>query len=308
VASASGDEQRDEAPGPTPAAGGRPRIDSSNPTIRQRELGLRLREFRNARGMTVEDVAGHLLCSMTKISRLETGARRVSQRDVRDLCELYGVTDPADRDYLMSLAKQSREAGWWRQYDDLGLDPFIGLEQEASAITSFSMYYVPGLLQTADYARAIVLGVIPKISPEILDQRVEARLKRQLILDRLSPPNYRVLLDEAVLHRKIGSADVMTAQLDKLLERIEDRKVTLQVVPFSFGAHSGTESNFDMLEFSDEMRQGPVVYVEGLVGNNYHERPADIRRYREAIDSLRDAALGPRDSAALIASIRASNT
>jgi transcriptional regulator with XRE-family HTH domain len=283
----------------------RPRVSSSNPTIRQRELGLRLRELRNERGLTVEAVAGQLLCSATKISRLETGSRRASQRDVRDLCQLYDINDPGQREYLMSLAKQSRESGWWNQYDDLSLDPFIGLEDEASAITSWSMYYIPGLLQTAEYARAIILGVLPRVSPQVLDQRVEARLKRQLILGRSAPPSYRVILDEAVLHRNIGGAGVVQGQLDKLLERAESQQVAVQVIPFGAGAHSGTESNFDLLEFSQDMLQGPVVYVEGLLGNLYYERPPDIRRYREAIDNLRDAALGARDSIALISRIRA---
>ena len=118
-------------------------------------------------------------------------------------------------------------------------------------------------------------------------------------------PSYRVIMDEAVLHRNIGGDGVMRGQLDKLLERSQDQRVVLQVVPFGAGAHSGAESNFDLLEFSDDILQGPVVYVEGLVGNLYYERPPDIRRYREAIDNLRDAALGARDSIGLISRIRA---
>ncbi|HEX5295154.1 MAG TPA: helix-turn-helix transcriptional regulator [Streptosporangiaceae bacterium] len=305
VASARGDDQPDPAPLGPAGPQSRPRATSSNPTIRQRELGLRMRELRNEHGMTVEAVAGHLLCSATKISRMETGSRRASQRDVRDLCELYEVSDPDQREYLMGLARQSREAGWWNQYDDLSLNPFIGLEDEASAVTSWSMYYVPGLLQTAEYARAIILGIMPRVSPQVLDQRVEARLKRQLILDRSTAPSYRAIMDEAVLHRNVGGEGVMRNQLDKLLERSESQQVVIQVIPFGAGAHSGAESNFDLLEFSDDILQGPVVYVEGLVGNLYFERQLDIRRYREAIDNLRDAALGARDSIALISQIRA---
>src|SRR5712691_2150110 len=115
----------------------------ANPTVRQRELGLRLRELRNKLGLTVEEVGEQMLCSATKISRLETGARRASLRDVRDLCRIYGVTDEAEARDLMNLARQAREPGWWTQFDDLRLDPYIGLEQEAIAITAFSMYYVP---------------------------------------------------------------------------------------------------------------------------------------------------------------------
>jgi transcriptional regulator with XRE-family HTH domain len=304
MASASGNDHDDARPVPERARTPR---GSGSPTVRQRELGLRLRELRLMRKMTVEAVAGELLCSTAKISRLETGARRASLRDVRDLCALYQVTNPADRDYLMDLARQSREAGWWRQYDDLRLDPFIGLEQEASAITSFSMYYMPALLQTHDYAHAIIQGIAPKTPPKIREQRVDARLRRQRILEEPVPPRYRVLIDQAVLLRQVGGPGVFTAQLDKLLDSAESRKAIVQVVPFSIGAYSAGDSNFDILDFPDDMLQGPVVYVEGLVSNLYYERPVDIKRYREAVDNIRDSALGPRDSIALINELRASS-
>jgi transcriptional regulator with XRE-family HTH domain len=134
--------------------------EGANPTVRQRELGMRLREFRHARELTVEEVGERLLCSATKISRLETGARRASLRDVRDLCQIYGVTDQAEADGLMSLARQAREPDWWTQYDDLRLDPYISLEQEAVAITSFSMYDV-----TACCKRATTRGRLSRASP-----------------------------------------------------------------------------------------------------------------------------------------------
>jgi transcriptional regulator with XRE-family HTH domain len=118
--------------------------------VRQRELGKRLRELRNDRGMTVEDAADKLLCSATKISRLETGVRRPSLRDVRDLCALYEVDESTAADF-MSLARGAREPGWWTQYEDINLDPYIGLEHEATAITCYSTYYIPALLQTEDY-------------------------------------------------------------------------------------------------------------------------------------------------------------
>ena len=133
----------------------------TSPTVRQRELGKRLRELRGQHEMTVEDVAEKLLCSATKVSRLETAVRRPSLRDVRDLCVLYGV-DEATSAELMSLARGAREQGWWTQYEDLDLDPYIGLEQEAEAITCFSMYYMPALLQTEDYAQTIIKASRPK--------------------------------------------------------------------------------------------------------------------------------------------------
>src|ERR1700685_2385464 len=187
-----------------------------SPTIRQRELGIRLREFRTAKGFTVEDVATELLCSPTKISRAETGARRATLRDVRDLCQLYEV-DAETSAELMNLAREARQPSWWTKYDDLKIVPFIGMEQAATAITSFGMYFVPALLQTEDFARAIIKGIAPKIEEDILDQRVDARMMRQRLLTQPKPPKYRALVDEAVLHRQVGGPAVMKAQLDKIL-------------------------------------------------------------------------------------------
>jgi len=264
---------------------------------------MRLRDLRNGLGLTVDDVAHRLLCSATKISRLETGARRASLRDVRDLCGIYGVTGQAAAE-LMELASKAREPGWWTQYDEPVLSPYIGLEQEAVAITSFSMYYVPALLQTSDYARAVIRGIERKIDPDALDQRVEARLRRHELLERESPPRYRALLDEAVLHREIGGPAVMAIQLDRILKSAADERVTVQVIPFDAGAHASADSNFVILEFDEQSHQRPVVYVEGLFNNRYQERPAEVARYREAAEYLRDAALSPRDSTSLIIQIR----
>jgi transcriptional regulator with XRE-family HTH domain len=274
----------------------------ANPTIRQREVGVRLRQHRTALGRTVEDVAGQLLCSATKISRLETGARRASLRDVRDLCRIYDVGEQETAE-LMGLARQAREPGWWTQYEDLKLEPYIGLEQDASAITTFDMYWVPALMQTADYARAIVAGVARRIDPAILDQRVEARLRRQQLLDRERPPRYRTIIDEAVLRRKVGSSLVMAEQLDKILQLTQEEKATVQVIPFDAGAHASADSNFVFLEFDDGPLHG-LVFVESLVANLYQERKVEIDRYREAIEYLRDEALSPRDSVDLIVQIR----
>jgi transcriptional regulator with XRE-family HTH domain len=272
--------------------------------VRQRQLGKRLRELRNGLGLTVEDVGQELLCSATKISRLETGARRASLRDVRDLCRVYGVTGQADADDLMNLARRAREPGWWTRYDDLGLSPYIGLEQEAIAITCFSMYYVPALLQTAEYARAIIRSIDRRMDPKIIDQRVEARILRQQLLERETPPRYRVLLDEAVLHRQVGGPAGIRTQLDQILRCAEEEKVIAQVVRFDVGGHGATDSNFDLLEFSRDSLQNPVVYVEGLFTNRYYERAEQIERYREALEYLRDVALSPRDSNSLIAKMR----
>lgn len=277
-------------------------VTGTSPTVRQRELGKRLRDLRNERVLTVEDVAGRLLCSATKISRLETGARRPSLRDVRDLCALYELDEVISAE-LMTLARGARERGWWTQYEDINLDPYIGLEAVATAITSYSMYYVPALLQTEEYARALIKAIAPRIDPGVHDQRVEVRLRRQQLLDDDRRPRYRVLLDEAVLCRRIGGPEVMVAQLGKIVEAQRQAKVTLQVIPFEFGAHAAQDSNFVLLEFEDK-DLSPVVFVEGLTGNQYIERSTDIARYREAIEYLRDSALTPRDSLLRVEQVR----
>jgi transcriptional regulator with XRE-family HTH domain len=279
-------------------------VTGTSPTVRQRELGKRLRELRGQHDMTVEDVAEKLLCSATKISRLETGVRRPSLRDVRDLCALYGVNESTATE-LMSLARGAREQGWWTQYEDLKLDPLIGLEQEATAITCYSVYYMPALLQTSDYANAIVRAIAPKIDSQILKQRVEARLRRQQLLVGANRPRYRVLLDEAVLHRPVGGATTMAAQLDNVLEAARQEKVTVQVIPFDVGAHAAADGYFILLEFND-LNLPPVVFLEGLTGIQYLERANEIARYREAVEYLRDSALSPRDSLLLIAERRKS--
>ena len=274
-----------------------------SPTVRQRELGTRLRGLRYERGMTVEDVAEKLLCSATKISRLETGARRPSLRDVRDLCALYEV-DEATSAGFMSLARGAREQGWWTQYEDLDLDPLIGLEQEAAAITCYSMNYIPGLLQTEEYARGIITTIAPKMDPHIVQQRVEARLRRQRLLQGDNRPRYHVVLDEAVLRRGVGGSALMVAQLDKVLEAVRHDKVTVQVIPFDSGAYPAADGYFVLLEFGHDSGLWPVVFIEGLSGNQYLERRADIARYRETIDYLRDRALDPPDSVDLVVTAR----
>jgi transcriptional regulator with XRE-family HTH domain len=277
-------------------------VSGTSPTVRQRELGKRLRELRGEHGLTVEDVAEKLLCSATKISRLETGARRPSLRDVRDLCALYDV-DESTASALMSLARSAREQGWWTQYEDLKLDPLIGLEQEASAISCYSMYYMPALLQTSDYAYTIIKAIAPKMDEQILAQRVEARLRRQQLLEADNRPRYRVLLDEAILHRPVGGAALMAAQLSHVLEGARQGRVTVQVVPFDAGAHAAADGYFVLLEF-DGPDLPPVVFLEGLTGIHYLERKDEIARYRESLEYLRDYALRPRDSQGLIAEHR----
>ena len=277
-------------------------MSGTSPVARQRELGTRLRALRNERGLTVEEVAAELLCSTTKISRLETAARRPSLRDVRDLCVLYELDQQMSRE-LMSLAREARESGWWTEYPDLGLDPLIGLEQEAATITCYSMYYMPGLLQTEEYAELIIKTVAPKMDLHVVQQRTAARMRRQEVLGE-NGPFYNVILDEMVFRRGVGSLSLMAAQVSKVLQLVHSNHITVQVIPFKAGAYAAADSYFVLLEFDDESNLWPVVYIEGLTDNQYLQRGPDIARYRETVDYLRDRALDPDGSTEFMENVR----
>jgi len=277
-------------------------VSGTSPVARQRELGTRLRALRNERGLTVEEVAAELLCSTTKISRLETAARRPSLRDVRDLCVLYELDQQMSRE-LMSLAREARESGWWTEYPDLGLDPLIGLEQEAASITCYSMYYMPGLLQTEEYAELIIKTVAPKMDLHVVQQRTAARMRRQEVLGD-NGPFYSVILDEMVLRRGVGSPSLMAAQVGKVLRLARSDRITVQVIPFEAGAYAAADSYFVLLEFDDESNLWPVIYIEGLTDNQYLQRGPDIARYRETVEYLRDRALDPDGSIKFMENVR----
>lgn len=274
-----------------------------SPTVRRRELGALLRSLRLEQGFTVDQVAERLLCSPSKVSRMETGARGATARDVRDLCELYGVTDPTQREHMARLAAEGRQQGWWQGYELDYFGTYVGLEQEATSIRIFQSTVVPGLLQTESYARATLEAVVPEFTTERIDQLVQVRLTRQQSLTRDPPLRLWVVLDESVLHRMIGGISVMREQLERLLEAAKSPRVTIQVIPYSAGAHPAMESTFDILGFS-EPTPG-VVYVEGLIGYIYLERPQDLRRYQLVFERLSQVALNPQDSTKLIAEIGA---
>ena len=244
-----------------------------------------------------------IMCSATKISRLEAGARRPSLRDVKDLCLLYEV-DKSTADEFMTLAREARDQEWWTQFEDLNLDPYLGLEEVASAITSYTMYYIPALLQIENYTRVIIETIAPRMDPNVLRHRVEVRMRRQKRLEEADKPRYRVFLDEAVLYRSIGGPAIMAAQLGKVMEVERQNKVTFQIVPFDLGAHAAQDSNFILFEFDEKADLSPVVFVEALTGNHYLEKEADIGRYREAVEYLRDTALSPRDSVRRLTEIK----
>ena len=271
-----------------------------SPTVRRRELGALLRALRNEKGLTVEQAADQLLCSPSKVNRMETGHGAATPRDIRDLCNLYDVTDQAGRDHLMTLAREGKRQGWWQSYD-LGYATYVGLEAEAVAISGFQSSVVHGLLQTADYARAGHEGAMPRLSPEQIEMQIEAKLTRQRILTQDNPPRFTVVLDEATLHRMVGGRRVMAEQLAKILELSARPNIRVQVLPYEVGAHPGVESNFTLLELPNSTPG--VVFVEGLIGSTYLERADDLKKYRGIFDQLQNIALNPKGSADLVAKI-----
>ena len=275
--------------------------EARSPTVRRRELGALLRKLRTEQGLTVEQAAGRLLFSMSKLSRMETGHGVATPRDIRDLCDLYGVTDAAERDHMTHLAVEGRQQAWWQSYE-LTYATYVGLEAEAVAIGDFQSSVVPGLLQIADYARAGHEATMPRLSPRQIEMQIEAKLTRQGLLTRAVPPSFRAILDEAVLHRAVGGPQVMAAQLAHLIKTAGLPNVTIQVIPFAVGSHPGLESNFNILELPPPTPS--VVFVEGLVGSVYLERPVDLKRYREVFERLQIIALSPKDSIDIIAEIR----
>jgi len=269
-----------------------------SPTVRRRELGALLRALRNEKGLTAEQVADSLLCSLSKVSRMETGHSTPSLRDIRDLCGLYEVTDGAERERLMTLARQSKEQAWWQSYD-LAYATYVGLEAEAVAISAFQSSAVHGLLHTADYARANHESSMPRLDPEQIDLQIEAKLTRQRILTRADPPSFAVVLDEAVLHRMVGGRRVMATQLAQILDVSALPNVTVQILPFALGAHPALESNFTILELPDPTPG--VVFAEGMIGSTYLDRPEDLKRYHDVFHELQSIALDPKDAGDLIA-------
>lgn len=275
----------------------------SSPTLRRRELGTLLRALRNERGLTVDQVAAELLCSPSKVSRMETGQRGATARDIRDLCELYSVTDPEERARMTRLAAEGKQQGWWQSYELDYFATYVGLEESATSMRQYQSTTIPGLLQTPEYARVTCEVLDPPVPTERIDVLVEVKMRRQRRLSGEPPLPLHVILDEAVLHRAVGGPAVMSTQLDHVTAAARKHDVTVQVIPFSAGAHSAMDSTFTVLDFAGSVSS--VVYVEGLVGWIYLERPHDIARYERIFERLQSSALGPQESVELIARISA---
>jgi transcriptional regulator with XRE-family HTH domain len=275
--------------------------DVRSPTLRRRELGARLRALRLAQGLTVEQAADQLLCSPSKVSRMETGQRGATLRDVRDLCRIYGLADPTQVEYLMGLVREAKQQAWWQSYD-LDYATYVGLEQAATTLCYYQSTIVPGLLQTAGYARAMHKGSMPaEFTPERADELIEVRLRRQQVLTREPPMELRVVLDEAVLYRVVGGSSVMAMQLQHFIAIANRPNVTLQVIPFNVGAHPAMENMFNIIEFGDVAPR--VVYVEGLMGWLFLERGNDVIRYTQVFEHLCEIALNPKDTIELISEV-----
>ena len=272
--------------------------------MRRRRLALELRRFREAARMTCEDVAGHLECSTSKISRIETGRVRVSPRDVRDMLDLYRVPEP-QRDSLVQLARESRQKGWWHAYSDT-IEPrfatYIGLESAASEIRIYEVTLIPGLLQTEDYARAVIAAGAVEGSPEAVERNVAFRMARQPALTSEDPPQLWAVLDEAALRRQVGGPGLMRLQLDHLLDLGGLPNVAIQVLPFGAGAHPAMGRPFVILAFP-ERADPDVVYLEDLTSALYVEDVDEVDRYNMFFNHLRATALSFDGSAALISQV-----
>jgi transcriptional regulator with XRE-family HTH domain len=273
-------------------------------------------------GLTVEQVAEQLLCSPSKVSRMETGQRAATLRDVRDLCGIYGVTDQAEITRLMDLAREGKQQAWWQPYDLDYFATYVDLEQAATGLSYYHTTVVPGLLQTVDYARAMFAWSLPtgqlgahlaehpqdrrdnliEYTPERRDQLIDVRVRRQRqLLTRDPAPDLVAVLDEAVLHRVVGGPAIMGAQLRHLVEASARSNLALQVIPFGLGAHPAMDNIFTILEF--EGAAPSIVYVEGLMGWLYLEREQEVARYGQVLEHLRSVALSPQETTELIKEI-----
>ena len=240
-----------------------------SPTASRRELGTLLRALRSEKGLTVEQVADRLLCSPSKVSRMETGHGISTPRDIRDLCELYQITDEAKRERMVYLALEGRQQGWWHSHD-LDFDTYVGLEEDAVATECFNSSVIPGVLQTADYARAVHEVVIPKLDPRRIEELVEVRMTRQRRLSQDNPPRFSAVLDEAVFHRMVGGRRVMAAQLSKVLEMAAWSNILIQVLPYELGRIQRWRATSSLLScqpqlqasYSSRVSSAPSIWIE----------------------------------------------
>jgi Domain of unknown function (DUF5753)/Helix-turn-helix domain len=275
--------------------------DSAGPAALRIQLGGQLRALRKAKRVSRQRAGWEIRASESKISRMELGRVPFKERDVADLLTLYGVADD-DRNALLRLARQASASGWWQQFGDVVPSWFLsylGLEESASLIRTYEVQFVPGLLQTADYARAVIqLGHHDKGDAEI-EKRTELRRYRQNVLRRSAPPQLWAVIDEAVLRRRVGSRAVMREQVESLIEATRLPHVRLQVIPFDAGGHAPAGCPFAILRFP-ERGLPDVVYVEQPTSAVYLDKPADVDHYAVAMERACLKAEPPDRTAAIL--------
>jgi transcriptional regulator with XRE-family HTH domain len=260
---------------------------AAGPTVQRLVLGGHLRRLREQTGMTTERAAAAIRGSHSKISRMEHGRVGFKERDIADLLTLYGVIEGPEREALLSLAKEANTPGWWQAYSDIlpnWVEPYFGLEAAATFIREFELQFVPGILQTEDYAKAMFRLGNPLTEDEVT-RRATARVSRQDILRRPDPPKIWAVLDEGALRRHIGGREVMRAQLEHLIAMCDHPNVTLQVLPFTAGAHRALGGAFTILRYTEpDLRD--VVYIEQLTSALYLDKPTEVDAYLEVIEEV----------------------
>jgi transcriptional regulator with XRE-family HTH domain len=262
--------------------------DRPGPTIRRMLVGAQLRRLRTSVGLTREAAAKAIRASEWKIHRLENGQVGFKERDIVDLLALYGVTDPDEVAAFLMLTREANAPGWWQRYGDV-LPPwfrtYVDLESAATLIRTYEGQFVPGLLQTDDYMRAVVRGAHLDESSEEVGRRVRLRMARQTLLTREDPPRLWAVVDEAALRRPVGGREVMRGQLERLLDASKLPNVTLQVLPFGAGAHSAMVGAFSILRFADQQLPD-VVYLEHLTSALYLDKRDEVERYLDVMELL----------------------
>ncbi|HMG31041.1 MAG TPA: helix-turn-helix transcriptional regulator [Jiangellaceae bacterium] len=261
---------------------------TGGPTVLRMLLGAHLRRLREAQGVSRETAGWEIRASESKISRMELGRVSFKERDVADLLSLYGLTDDEERNALLELAKNANTPGWWHREGDIlpsWFQSYLGLEAAAALIRTYEVQFVPGLFQTADYARAVILLGHGAASNEEVERRVKLRKNRQQLLTRPDPPQVWVVVDEGALRRPVGGPEIMRAQISALIDATKQPNVRLQVIPFRAGGHAAAGGSFSILRFPDQDLPD-VVYVEQLTSALYLDKREDVDLYATAMERL----------------------
>lgn len=280
--------------------------DVTSPLVQRRRLRTELKRARLDKGLTQEQVAQDMEWSLSKMIRIETATTGISTNDLKALLPLYGITDTEQTEHLITLARAARERSWWNAYKDVApttLLQLIEYESAASAVRQFETMFVPGILQTEEYARAVIEDFYDDTpASERVAALVELRTRREELLERASAPRFYFMLDEAVIRRTVGSAPTMRRQLRRLIEAASKPNITIEIITFAAGLHPGMKGPFEVVEFADPA-DGDVVFLESPRGDMVSDEPVDTLHYREAFDHLRKASLGPRESGSYLAEV-----